>query len=314
MTEGHVYLCKSERKGERYRVWVENRRGLNVEGISLEDACEQLVDLICLKTGDGEAVLEFERQWDNLKNSLVALSCNSSWYPAEGEWWRRADELYEGGICETCCMGIGRRTDTPLHVGSVGAGDVLASWFRFCDSLVASEKFRELLTPAERRALEWRPVELHKKGKRKFFELIPKNPIHEVADRASDFSGWRCPECRRVALHVGGYDDTFVAAADIPNPKAKLFVVQSLVACELLIPASRWKKLRGRPGTSGITTKRVVLVPSGRVVRRLRLPTISRKQIAANRRHHKWQLQESLIDTPQLVYEIDGSVTERRQR
>ncbi len=311
MSEGNVYLCKWERKDDGYRVWVEKRPRLRAEGESLDEAGEELISLICLKTGDGEAVLEFERKTKG-KDALVALSYNQSWYPARGEWWKRADELYEGGICSSCCEGIGKRTQVPLRVGTVEGGDLLFGWLGFCNSLIASDRFRKLLRHEERSAVEWRPVEHHKKTRRQFFELIPENAVRESATRGSDYGGWRCPECDRSALSVGGYDEIHVNAADVPRPRPKLFVVEGLVTFELVVPAARWKRMRGKPGTSGITTQTVVLVPPERALRRPRLPLLTRKQIASVRRHHKWQLKDSLVDRAQIRYELDGSVTQAR--
>ena len=58
MGEGRVYLCKWRVEDEAYRVWVEKRPRLMARGDSIAEASQDLVDLICEVTGDGEAALE----------------------------------------------------------------------------------------------------------------------------------------------------------------------------------------------------------------------------------------------------------------
>ena len=285
MGEGHVYLCRWRVEDEMYQIWVQNRPRLRAWGDSLDDASEELVSQICLATGDGEAVLDLDPPPGG-DTAFVAFGTNSSWYLRDGTTREECAALYDGGICNVCFSCVGQRTDLPLPLGPVGEGDIQFSWAMFCDAVIASDRLRSLLTPRERAAFEWHPVEQSRRLRRTFFELVPKHPIHEVADRNEQVDGWRCRHCRR---RVFGKFDPHIAADDVPRPRPKVLAIGGRWT-RVALPIARWRALRGQAGAKGIIARPVTILPSSRVLRRPRLRELTRSNIRALRQHFDWQI------------------------
>ncbi|MFN7138562.1 MAG: hypothetical protein ACK4UN_04435 [Limisphaerales bacterium] len=122
---------------------------------------------------------------------------------------------------------------------------------------ILSEEFLNLLSPAERRQLDLRPVV--RKGKsRKFYELIgPAGPPF-VAVAGLPASGWRCSECNRATwgYWLKGFPiHGFVAATDLPQPIPGVFTIGTPPEVHLCMTGSRWRELRGKPGTRGFVSR-----------------------------------------------------------
>ena len=102
---------------------------------SVDNAKHQLAEQVCLKLGDGEPYFELTPPLHpHYKQSYVALSGNSGWSVPTSFTRRDFASLYEGGLCSTCCSGIGRRTVVPLPVGSLGKAELLAARADFTQS------------------------------------------------------------------------------------------------------------------------------------------------------------------------------------
>ena len=288
MGEGHVYLCGWRVEDDTYHIWVRNRPRLRAQGDSIDDASEELVNLICEATGDGEAALDLDPPPGD-ESVFVALVSNSSWYLRDGMTREECAALYQGGICDACCLGVGRRTGVPLPIGLVGEGDIQFCWATFCDAVIASDRVRDLLRPGERSAFEWRPVDQPRRVRRTFFELIAKEPLPYVADRKERVQGWRCQECGRRTFGIQGKFNPFVAANDVPRPTPKILAIASH-RLQLALPVVRWRNLRGQPGAKGVIAKPVTMLPRSRIWRRPRLRDLTRTDIRAARKHFEWQL------------------------
>jgi hypothetical protein len=287
MSEGHVYLCQSQKTNNGFRVWLQKRPGICAEGETISDALEELSSAVCLALGDGEAV--FDLIPPNADGEFIALVWNSFWSPPAT--FTRADyaALYEGGLCDTCCTGIGPRTSKPLPVGTLSEGDLLGSRLRLPKVLLASDRFRRLLNQREERKIEWVPVAVHGRSRRTFFEVRPKFSIKAVADRTCKVSGWHCPACGHRVFSVD-YVNEYVAASDLPARKPDLLLIDDPHLLKLAIPLSRWKEIRGKPGTKGILTSNVVQLPTKRVWKRPDLKDLTKSQSAAINR----ELQQGL--------------------
>ena len=122
-----------------------------------------------------------------------------------------------------------------------------------------------------------------------FFEVVAKQPILCVADRKERVEGWGCQGCGRRVFRVRGKFNPFIAADDVPRPTPKVLAIQS-GSLQLALPAVRWRALRGRAGSKGIVAKAVTVLPSSRVWRRARLPSLTRAQVRAARKQFEWQL------------------------
>src|ERR1700683_1108473 len=137
MSEGHVYLCRSLKTEDGFKVWLEKRPKISADGETLDEALEELNGAVCLALGDGEAT--FDLIPPIADSDYVALDWNSTWSPPAT--FTRADytALYQGGLCDMCCTGIGPRTLKPLPVGKVWEGDLLGSRSRLPRVLLASD-------------------------------------------------------------------------------------------------------------------------------------------------------------------------------
>jgi hypothetical protein len=288
MGEGHVYLCGWRVEDETYHIWVQNHPRLRARGDSLDDASEELVRLICRSTGDGEAVLDLD-PLPGGHTAFVALGTNSSWNLREGITRDECATLYEGGICDVCCHSVGERTEVPLPLGMVGEGDFQFFWAMFCDAVIASDRLRRLLTPRERAAFDWHPVDQSRRLRRTFFELAAKQPVHEVADRKEQVDGWRCPRCKRRVFCICGKFNPHIAADDVPQPLPKVLAISGHWT-RVALPIARWRALRGQAGAKGTIAKPVTVLPPSRALRQPRLRTLTRAQIHALRGQFEWQL------------------------
>jgi hypothetical protein len=289
MSEGQVYLCKWKATFEGHEVWVENRPRLRARGESLDDALNELSGVVCLATGDGEAVFDL---WPPSATegsiNFVRLGYNALWYPPHGFSREEYAELYEGGLCKACCSGIGARTDKPLPVMHLGDSDLLGSGLRLPRILLASQKFRAVLRKDERALLEWRPVELRRSTGRIYFEVIAKRPVKSVTDRAERVTGWQCGSCGGAVCGSGRFDTTYVAASDLPRPIPRLLAIDDPHLLKLTLRLQRWKAIRGKPGTKGIPIGNVVALPKSRVVRHPKLRMLTRSDIRAINKEFEW--------------------------
>ena len=283
MSEGNVYPCCWEKTEDGFKIWLEKRPKLMAEGESLQDAMDELSGVVCLAIGDGEAVFDLSPPPGVKGNDdFVTLSGNDCWSPPPD--FNRAEyaSLYERGLCKTCCTGIGPRTKKPLRVGNFGKGDMLASRLRLPNAILASDQFRKIPGRSERALIDWRPIEVMQKSRRLFYELIAKTPIKMVVDRKQRAVGWHCKACGyRLFSVLSDYDNTYVAKSDLRTPTPKLLTIDDPRHLTLAIPASRWKAIRGRPGTTSMIAGRVRLLPKHRVLRRPKVISLTRNDSIA---------------------------------
>jgi hypothetical protein len=194
------------------------------------------------------------------------------------EHLRWLDEFYDKPVCRMCKYTAGRRNGKPMTLtyapsnydgafGSLGTDGGP-------NHQIVSEDFLTLLTPVEKRSLEFQST-IRKRGK-KFFELVgPEGPPH-VAVSGINISGWRCTRCehRRWGYWVEGMAiNSFVARADLSIPPIGVFTVGTFPEIELAVTAPRWKELLGRKGARGFASRPLGVVPDQEVVRRPELPS-----------------------------------------
>jgi hypothetical protein len=280
MSEGNVYRCNWKRTGDRYHAWLVNLPRLKVDSDSLEEALDQIYDLIGEKYGDGEAVLDLDPPTET-NDEYVSLCHNAFWYPARGFSLEEFAALYAGGVCTFCCNGIGPRTSVPLRVGSIGDGDLLGAGLRMPRSWLASDAFKKRLSRTERDAIEWRPVDVFTKTNSRFFEMLPKEPIFAVADRKQQVSGWRCPKCGHRVFNVWGIYHPFLAEADIPKPRPSLLMAICSGSARPMLLVERWRSMRDGPGTRKVLARPVTILPTPRVNRKPAVRVLSKKSSEA---------------------------------
>jgi hypothetical protein len=290
MSEGNVYPCRSKKTKDGYLVWLEKRPQLKALGESLDDALQELSSVVCLRTGDGEAVFDLVGANGKGEVGFVTLHYNARWNPPRDFSQAEFASLFEGGLCEGCWRGVGPRTRKVLRVGSVGTGDLLGPQHALPNLLVASDRFRKRLNRNERDLIEWRPIEMTGKSRTTYFELVGRHAIKTVAIRSERIGGWQCPVCRFRLFIGAGYHRTLVAGADLPRPLPPLLAIDSPFRLEIAIPAARWKRIRGKTGMKNIVTRRLVAVPEKDAVRKPKLRLLKKSGIARIRWSLNWAL------------------------
>ena len=257
---------------------------MSAQAKTLEAALDELSGVVCLATGDGEAVFELDPPASGsvATDLFVALAGNSGWFPPRGFSLDEFETLYEGGVCRKCFTGRGFRSKVPLPVGSLGAADLLISWLRGPSAVLASEQFRNKLTAAEQAHVKWLPIDFRGKSRRRFFELRASRPLKIVADKSVPTSGWRCPDCKSVCFGSDSGAD-HVAETDLHKLKADLVMIDNSVWVCPAISYSRWQQIRGKPGARNVVSREVVPVPAARVRRRPELRVLTKSDSHAIR-------------------------------
>jgi hypothetical protein len=297
--EHNVYLCSWSRSTSGYALWVQARPQIHADGATYREAEERLLAAIQDAGGAMQAVLEFDPPLP--KSTLetkytdpeVLLICGDDRFetdaarpqPFETEAERHErlkgiDVFFQAPVCRKCKYASSPRSEKPLSVtcapsrydgafGHVGheAGTTIQ---------LLSEEFIGLLSPEERRHLEFRPVKRSARA-RKFHELIGPSGPPFVAVADMKVSGWRCPQCdhRTWGYWSEGLSiDSFVARSDLPRSPQGVFTVGVLPEVQLAATAERWHELVGRKGTRGIVSRLLGVVPDREVVRLPELPPL----------------------------------------
>lgn len=227
--------------------------------------------MICLKLGDGEAVLEFDPpppEPDFLKKygepEIYEISGNDSADPTRPP----QQGLYTNGQCPACTRVWGKRTQTPailkyLPTASDGAvGPIIGPIF--------STAFLNLLAADERASLSLQPVTSLNKTKKLFYEVVG-NPIAWFVG-LSGFPG-RGEPCRHCGYHgfICLKDNKiyqFLAKEDLPSPTPSCFVVTGGLSPSLCMTGERWRDIRRKPGTKNLVSSRIFIVPAPEVITR----------------------------------------------
>lgn len=238
-------------------VWTTKSPKLEASSTDFGDACEELSSQICLKFGDGEAVLDFdpapptiEGDGVGVSRDFVALSCNAGAHEVRGD--RR---LYDGGFCPDCENGVGKRTDVPRLLKEVPDGDVGILWGS-CATLV-SDDFLNILSDEERSLLRLIPTERVKPGKKKFYELVGDAIATRVGILGSKLVVGDL-ECERCGFFSDPWPEhanlpteaqVAIARADLPSKLPSFFVVgQNGGNVEICMAKERWLEMRGKKG------------------------------------------------------------------
>src|SRR4051812_10742919 len=115
MSEGNIFITTWERTETGFRVWVKNRPKLSAEGITFDEADRRLWEVIGLATGDGENLHEYTppapnqvRAGDQERGRLWELGVEPNAAMSDPV------SLFEGGLCHSCLMPRGPRTEVPL--------------------------------------------------------------------------------------------------------------------------------------------------------------------------------------------------------
>lgn len=298
--EHAVYICSWSRSRDAFALWVKSRPHIRASAPTYAEAEERLIEAIQDAGGAMQAVMEFDPPLpkstleEKYSSPEIYLIGGDDRFETDAPRWRWSesaqevddrlcwlDAFYDKPVCRKCKYTSGRRNDKPVTLtyapskydGAFGSFGTDGG----PNHQLVSEEFLALLTPDEKRSLEFQST-IRKLG-RKFFELVgPEGPPH-VAVAGIKISGWRCTQCdhRTWGYWVEGMAiNSFVARSDLSALSRGVFTVGTAPEIQLAVTAPRWKELRGKKGARGFASRQVGVVPDHEVVRHPELPTDGR--------------------------------------
>jgi hypothetical protein len=294
--EHNVYICGWSKSNRGFVFWITDKPKVRAKGKTYDEAMDAFLETIWSRGGAQHPVMEFvpplpQREFDK-KYSIPEIfkvwgddGCDTDRprrIPFESEeerleresWY---DEFFYLPCCRECWRPAGPRNERPLTLTSIttryeGAfGNVAGASF-----YVFSENFLELLTQEELQRIEFRSVRRTKKVRKQYFELIGPSGPPEVAVAGLKFAGWRCQVCGAACFgHESkeSFIHDFVARCDLPDPLPEVFTIGVEPNVTLCVTAQRWAKMVGQPGTRGIVSQLIGVVPDEEVVRTPELTT-----------------------------------------
>ncbi len=291
-----VYLCGWSQSPDGFELWVKSRPHVRAKGKTLTEAEDAFLEAIRENGGAFHAVMEFipplprsERDQKYTTPEIYSLCGDESFstdepkrIPFETEPERDDREAwYDLFFTAPCCRGCfapqGPRNSRRLMTTSrLKNYDGAFASFAGASPRAFSETFLELLTAEERRGLRFQLIVRPKKSRKFFFELVgPEGPL-PVAVEGMELAGWQCKQCGRRVFGPE-YDRNnlihdFVAMSDLPKPLPSVFTIGPHYRLQLCMTAERWATLVGKPGTRGIVSQLVGVVPDDEVVREPELP------------------------------------------
>ncbi|MCD6052313.1 MAG: hypothetical protein K0Q55_3731 [Verrucomicrobia bacterium] len=263
--EGKVYICTWKKVGTKYQVWLKKNPKIKASARTFEEADEILAGEIMEIAGDGENVREYlppapesSKPAKLLDIAIVHVGGNThSRIVGEDK------HLFSGGVCPHCGTFLGERTAAPLVIDGVASGyDGGFVWQKPFQYFSAD--FLKLLTPKERASFEWRPIELQRRSRKTFFEMIPRETVPHVAVRGMPFEPLHCPKCQTIiGLHLfqkGTSIYTYVNRDSLPKRLPTCFAVGEAHNFKLAFIRDRWLELAGRPGARGLVSNKVGVI------------------------------------------------------
>ena len=295
--EHGVYICCWNRSSEGLTFWVKARPHVRASAPTYAEAEEKLIEAIQDAGGAMQAVMEFDPPLpkstleEKYSRPEVYLIGGDDRFETDAPRWKGSesveevddrlrwlDAFYDQPVCRKCKYTSGRRIDKPVTLtyapskydGAFGSFGTDGG----PNHQLISEEFLALLTPDEKRSLEFQPT-IRKRG-RKFFELIGPEGPPPVAVAGLKISGWRCTKCdhRTWGYWVEGLAiSSFVARSDLSARLSGVFTVGTYPEIQLAVTALRWKELLGKKGTRGFASRQLGVAPDHEVVRRPQLAT-----------------------------------------
>lgn len=276
--EGNVYLCSWKKGRAGFEITLLRDDRVTVRGKSLPEAEGRMVELLCERFGDGEAVIDYDRPLPDeafpacyTKPSIFLVRPNEGVHSLPPE-----RPLPETGPCTACGN---RRRGNPaaparydwLPAGSDGALD----WKQTGD--IFSDAFVSLLPEEARDGLRFRPVEYvgQQKLRKRFSELVG-SPVADFvfSSRIPLTDGFRCRRCgfTQAIQTLGGILVRCLARNDLPQPCPPVFAAKTINAeLFLCMTAEFWRRVQGGKGTRNLLGTPLCMLDPEEVVR---VPTV----------------------------------------
>ncbi|MBP7864723.1 MAG: hypothetical protein KA419_02140 [Acidobacteria bacterium] len=276
--EGNVYLCSWKKGRAGFEITLLRDDTVTARGNSLSEAEGRMVELLCERFGDGEAVIDYDRPLPD--DTLPARYTKPAIYlirPNDGVHSLPPEKSGpDGGLCTAC--GNRRRGDpsTPPRYNWLPAGsDGALDWKQTGD--IFSDAFVSLLPEEAREGLRFRAVDYvgRQKLRTRFSELVGSPAADFVySNRIPLTDGFRCRRCGFTqALHtLGGILVRCLARNDLPAPCPPAFVAKTLNnELYVCMTGELWRRVQCGKGTRNLLGTPVCMLDPEEVVR---VPTV----------------------------------------
>lgn len=296
--KGDVYYC-TWRKAENgeFIGWEKRDPSLKAQGATPRELQRELVEVVVEHYDDQEAALHFDpllsetNEWDHLfADRFFQIGWNAAFSYREP-----AASAFLGGRCPECGIGLGERNAEPLRVDAINAqtdgafssaGSSPHPQSSPAGLILVSDRFVEALTDEERATFDARPVELTKNPGLRFFEVVPKAFIPEVAIKDVPVNGWRCERCGRLEYSHGGtlpISVEVVCRSDLPSPRPPFLFVGAPRSFRMYATKARWDGLCGKPFARKLDGSPLASVDESLCERNPRLQTLAERLASARK-------------------------------
>lgn len=268
--EGGVYICSWEKKGRKYHIYYVHDKTISGLGDTIEEAEDGIFESICLRFGDGEAIIEYDKPLPKTdfekkygKPGIVSIYGNDGFTNL-----LNPEMLPDRPECPLCK----RKRFVPLPV--------TPEYEKLCSSdgvamgelgPVFSDQFFSLFARSELTKLNLRKIKGPKRFKRSFFEVLGEPDLHYVGFK--DFPGLLNNKCKHCGIGCVTYlyqneMYNFVALEDLPNPLPSIFLIgDEHDDIDVCLTIDKYYELQNKAGMKNIYSKRIWIVPDEKVVR-----------------------------------------------
>ena len=189
---------------------------------------------------------------------------------ARGWFWvcnDKTERLLQREPCEVCERQRRKRTRVPLVIRPDPPAHMMLCHNSYGSTQVVSKEFHKALSVRERAAFDWIPVRTHRKSKRKWFEIIPRNkPIPHAMIRGRPLFGSRCSTCGYRPTCHGVFSSEmirdYIAEKHEPGFSQSLAIFGDEWDWTLALRISRFEELRRSLGPSGLIARHFGVIPS----------------------------------------------------
>lgn len=274
-SEGRVYLASWKRKKDTYVLWLLDYSLPEVSAPDFSLALENLQEMILMELGDGEAIVEFDRDEPDLL--LPAQFCTPNLFSLSGndscEQNTLQHELYEKGYCKKCGAPIGKRTSVKAvfdYIPDYSDGAICNTTGR-----IFSEEFLSLLTSDELNRLKFIEV-INTYNRRVFYEFVEHPAANYIGVKdLGGLIGNQCDGCGQICFGYFIKNDhfNFIALSDLPVKYPDIFSAGENVLPDLCVSAKRRREILASKYARNITSSKIGVVKNNNLIERNPIPS-----------------------------------------
>lgn len=262
--EGNVYKTRWEVDGEKYKVYLVDIPNMYATNECIDLAADELCEKICLKYGDGEAILEYENTLP--VDDRTEKYSHTEVYSVSGN--AGIDKI----INLDSCINI-RRCKSCQRQRKVRFGEesIVLKYQPKADIAygfgvkIYSSEFLKNLDQSLLSQYEVREVVSPSRSRKKYFELIGEPLSHFVG--VPGFAGLlnsKCEICGICCFTYLQYGELFcfLARDKLPEEIPEFFLIATEHGDhELVMLGSVLAKIKGNKGTRSVVSRRLWVVP-----------------------------------------------------